>query len=262
MASDFTKPDKVHTLWREEIEEKMWKLPVSDLFFVGRATEKKLRALGIGTIGELANTNVEILRHHLKKHGETVWQFANGWDISAVQSEPPENKGYGNSTTIPFDVVTVEDARQVLLGLAETVGTRLRGAGVQAEVVSVEIKYSDFSHISHQKTMVNGTNITNEIFQTAVQLFEHIWDGRPVRHLGIHTSRIREASSMRQMNLFDLGNGYEAFQKMDLAVDQIRRRYGIDSVQRASFLKSSIDHLSGGISREKRTVDYTTQKIQ
>ena len=126
MASDFEKPDKVHTLYPEEMEEKMWSLPVSDLFFVGRATTKKLLNLGIMTIGELAKTDPVWLKTVLKKQGEIVWNFANGIDFSPVVSVAPPNKGYGNSTTTPSDVVDEETARKVLLALSETVGSRLR----------------------------------------------------------------------------------------------------------------------------------------
>lgn len=114
MASDFKKPDRVHTLFPEEIKVKMWPLPVGDLFFVGRATVKKLHKLGIYTIGQLAQTDPEILRFHMKKHGEVIWHFANGRDVSVVESDRPANKGYGNSTTIAFDVTDVNTAKLVL----------------------------------------------------------------------------------------------------------------------------------------------------
>ena len=118
MASDFQKPDRVHTLWHNEIEDKMWPLPVSELFFVGRATAKKLFNLGIHTIGELAHADPHLLKVHLKKHGEVIWAFANGMDVSVVQSEASANKGYGNSTTIAFDVTDASTAKLVLLALA------------------------------------------------------------------------------------------------------------------------------------------------
>lgn len=262
MASDFKKPDLVHTLWHHEIEKKMWQLPISDLFFVGRATEKKLHALGINTIGQLAKTDLDILRYHLKKHGEVIWQFANGNDVSVVQSVPEKNKGYGNSTTIPFDVTEEGVAKLVLLALAETVGTRLRAAGVKAEVIAVGIKNSDFEYASHQRTLLNATNITKEIYGYAAQLFDELWDGKPIRHLGIHTSRIRDGYDMRQINMFDIDIDYKKLERLDSTVDSIRKRYGIDSVKRACFVKSPIDHLSGGISREKRSVDYSKLKIE
>lgn len=261
MASDFKKPDRVHTLWRHEIEKKMWPLPVSELFFVGRATAKKLLNMGIRTIGDLAHSDPDILRSHLKKHGEIVWLFANGRDVSVVQKEQPENKGYGNSTTISFDVADASTAKLVLLALAETVAARLRDAGVRAEVIAVGIKTYDLQYASHQMTLLNATNITIEIHRCACRLFDQLWDGTPIRHLGIHTSRVKDHADMRQLDMFDTTD-YEKLEKMDATVDKIRKRYGNDSMKRASFVGSRIDHMSGGISREKRTVDYSKIDIK
>lgn len=255
MASDFKKPDRVHTLWQEEIPDKMWPLPVSALFFVGRATAKKLFNLGIHTIGELAHTDPHLLKVHLKKHGEVIWAFANGLDVSVVQPEAPPNKGYGNSTTIAFDVTDAPTAKLVLLALAETVGTRLRAAKVRAEVIAVGIKSHDLRYASHQMTLQNATNITIEIHRCACRLFDQLWDGTAIRHLGIHTSRVKDGFNMRQLDMFDTTD-YDKLEKMDAVVDRIRGRYGIDSIMRASFINSPIDHMSGGISREKRSVDY------
>ncbi|ANU47453.1 DNA polymerase IV [Enterocloster clostridioformis] len=261
MASDFKKPDRVHTLWKNELEMKMWPLPVSDLFFVGRATTKKLFNMGIHTIGELAKADPALLKSHLKKHGEVIWAFANGMDVSVVQSETPANKGYGNSTTIAFDVTDTSTAKLVLLALAETVGTRLRAAGVKAEVVAIGIKSHDLKYVSHQMTLTNATNITIEIHRCACQLFDALWDGTPIRHLGIHTSRLRDRMDMRQFDMFDTTD-YEKLEHMDATVDKIRMRYGRDSLKRAVFVGSRIDHMSGGISREKRTVDYQKVKVE
>ncbi len=261
MASDFSKPDKVHTLWKDEIPYKMWPLPVGDLFFVGRATSKKLRNFGIRTIGELAGTDIRMLRSNFKKHGEVIWAFANGIDVSVVQAEAPANKGYGNSTTIAFDVTDESTAKLVLLALAETVGTRLRAANVRAEVIAVGIKSHDLQYASHQMTLHNATNITIEIHRCACQLFDELWDGTAIRHLGIHTSRIRDNINMRQIDMFD-ETDYEKLENMDAAVYRIRRRYGNDSVMRAAFVGSRIDHMSGGISREKRSVDYKKVKVE
>ena len=261
MASDFRKPNRVHTLWKKEVPIKMWPLPVSDLFFVGRATFKKLYMLGIYTIGDLAAADPLMLKSHLTKHGEVIWGFANGRDVSVVQPDPPENKGYGNSTTIAFDVTDAATAKLVLLALSETVGKRLRAAGVRAEVIAVGIKTFDLGYASHQMTMETATDITIEIHRYACRLFDELWDGRPIRHLGIHTSRVRDGMNMRQMDMFDTRD-YDRIHKMDQTVDEIRRRYGNDSIMRASFLRSPIDHLSGGISREKRTVDYDQVKVE
>ena len=261
MASDFKKPDMVHTLWRTELEKKMWPLAVSDLFFVGRATAKKLFSLGIRTIGELAKADPNLLRYHLKKHGEIIWGFANGIDVSVVQPVATDNKGYGNSTTIAFDVTDASTAKLVLLALAETVATRLRAAGVRAEVIAVGIKSFDLQYASHQMTLHNATNITIEIHRCACQLFDELWNGSPIRHLGIHTSRIRDGINIRQIDMFD-DTDYEKLEKVDATIDAIRKRYGNDSMKRAVFIGSMIDQMSGGISREKRTVDYERVKVE
>lgn len=262
MASDFKKPNLVHTLFLSEIKEKMWPLPVSELFFVGRATAKKLFSLGIKTIGQLANTDPAILQIHMKSLGSVIWAFANGVDMSPVQTHTPMNKGYGNSTNIAFDVRDADTAKKVLLALCETVGQRLRKDNVKIEVVAVGIKSYDLQYCSHQMTLLNATNITNEIYRYACRVFDELWDGVPIRHLGVHTSRAKEASQcMWQLDLFS-GMEYQKWQEVDRTVDAIREKYGIDSVIRAAFKQGPIDHMSGGISREKRTVDYNRIKIE
>ena len=265
MASDFKKPDKVHTLYPEEIQQKMWPLPVSELFFVGRATAKKLFSVGIKTIGELAAADPVWLKSILKKQGEVIWGFANGIDLSPVLDQPPANKGYGNSTTTPYDVTDVETADRVLLALAETVGNRLRDDNVQIEVVSVGIRYADLSYVSHQRVLKTATNLTWEIYQAACGLFLELWNREPIRHLGIHTGRVKHDDFFRQPTLFDEVD-YDKLEKLDKTVDSLRKRFGMDSVMRAAFVdrhdgKPQIDHLSGGISREKRTVDYSKLTI-
>lgn len=255
MASDFRKPDRVHTLYPEEIPQKMWPLPVSELFFVGRATAKKLFSMGIRTIGELAAADPAWLGSILKKHGEVIWGFANGVDLSPVLDTPAPNKGYGNSTTMARDVTEREEADKVLLALSETVAARLRADHVQAEIVSVGIKYNDLSYVSHQKVLGSSTDLTVEICRAARELFAELWDHRPVRLLGVHTSRVRRDDFLRQMSLFDEVD-YGKLAEMDRTVDAIRERYGMDAVMRAAFLNQPIDHMSGGISREKWKVDY------
>ena len=255
MASDFKKPNLVHTLFPKEIEKKLWKLPVEELFYVGHATKKKLYALGIHTIGELAKTDLNILRAHFKKYGEVIYAFANGIDVSVVSDEAVANKGYGNSTTIAFDVEQGNVAKMILLSLAETVGTRLRADSVMATVVAVSIVNSEFHYGSHQMTLLSATNTTNEIHKAACRLFDELWDGSPIRNLGIHTSKVVNGSSLRQINLFDM-NRYEKLSKLDAAVDKVRERYGDDSIKRAIFLNNPVYHMAGGIPPEKRKPNY------
>lgn len=261
MASDFKKPNRVHTLFPWEIQEKMWHLPVRELFFVGGASERKLQTLGIKTIGELANADVNVLKTVLKKHGEVIWDFANGRDVSVVEAVPADNKGYGNSTTIAFDVTDGGTAKMVLLSLAETVARRLRKDEARIEVVSISIRFNDLSYASHQTVLVSPTNITKEIHEAACRLFDELWDGTPIRHLGVHTGRVSRDGNNRQLSLFD-HTDYEKLEKLDYAVDSIRERFGRDAIVRASFLKQDkVDHMNGGVSREKRTVDYSNEKV-
>lgn len=239
MASDFKKPDRVHTLYPEEIPHKLWPLAISDLFFVGRATAQKLLAMGIRTIGELAAAEPAWVKSIWKKPGEMLWGFANGIDLSPVLKEPPANKGYGNSTTTPCDVTNLQTARKVLLALTETVSSRLRADAVQAGVVAVGIRYADLTYVSHQRKLQSSTNLTLELYEAACVLFEELWNGSPIRHLGVHTGMVQEEALVRQLQLFD-ETDYEKLVKADKAVDSIRKRYGRDAVMRAVFLKQPV----------------------
>ncbi len=267
MASELGQPDETCTLYPEEIQEKMWPLSVSDLFYCGRASARKLRTLGIRTIGELAHTDPDILTSHLKKQGEVLWRYANGLDDAEVIARPPAQKGYGNSTTAPSDIQDPGKAKMILLALSETVGARLRKAGVKAEVLSVGIRNFEFGSIEHQMILENPTNLTEELYHAACRLLDELWQDRmPIRQIGIHASRLRDKDAPRQMHLFD-STDYVKLEKLDHTVDEIRRRYGNDSVMRSVFLKQEdgprpIDHMEGGISREKRTVDYAEIEIQ
>lgn len=233
MASDFEKPNKVHTLFPEEIPVKMWPLPISELYMAGKSSVSVLQKLEIRTIGELAHTNPELLELHLKSHGRTLWEFANGMDFAKMRREHVENKGIGNSTTLAKDAVTEEEAREVLLRLAGSVGRRLRKAGQKAGMVSVEIKYHTFQMVSHQKQLMKESNTDQMIYQTACELFQELWNQEPVRLLGIRTSKLVDESEPVQMSIFDLQTEQkdEKHEQLDKALDKIRMKYGKDAVK-------------------------------
>lgn len=252
MAGDFKKPDMVHTLFPWEIPDKMWRLPVGDLFFVGRATEKKLYNLGIHTIGELAHTDISILRQHMKKQGEVIWNYANGNDLLPYIYSQEINKGYGNSMTAPMDIEDAVYAKHIILSLCETVGMRLRADNVKIACVSVSIVTCLFEHGSKQKQLLSATDITEEIYNVACSVFDMLWDGHSsIRQIGVHTSKVVD-EGVRQYNLFDLTR-YDKLEKCNKAIDEIRTKYGEDSVMRATFLTSNISHISGGLDKERRT---------
>lgn len=263
MASDFKKPDMVHTLWKEEIPDKMWSLPVGDLFYVGHASKEKLRKMGVKTIGELANSDVRYLKSAMKSHGILIHQYANGIDNNEVITNPPPNKGYGNSLTTPKDVYDAELAKLYLLSLAETVSARLRADGAKIRVVAISLRDYNLQFTGHQTTLFTPTDLTIEIYDAACKCFDELWNGIPLRHLGIHTSQVTTEQS-RQMFLFEKID-YEKQKRAEQAVDQIRKRFGRDVIMRASFLPrqdQDIDHMGGGISKEKRTVDYSKEDIR
>ncbi len=244
MASDFEKPNKVHTLFPEEVPAKMWPLPVSDLYMAGRSSVEVLHKLEIRTIGELAKADPELLELHLKSHGRTLWEFANGNAGSKVIRERVESKGIGNSTTLARDATTEEEAKKVLLWLAETVGGRVRKEGVKAKMVSVEIKYSTFRSVSHQKQLYRATNTDKVIYDTACELFHELWNGEPIRLLGIRTSKLVDKAEPEQMSIFDLQAAMEQEnpksekqEKLDKALDQIRKKYGEGAIVRGSLKK-------------------------
>lgn len=255
MAGDFEKPNKVHTLFPEEVPDKFWPLPVRDLFLVGAATERKLNMMGIRTVGDLAHADRSLLRKRLGKHGETIWHFANGRNADAVTPEPAENKGYGNSTTTAQDVVTTDQAHQVLLSLCETVASRMRRDGKCGSCICVHLRTNEFHHFSHQSVLSGATNITSEIFAAACRVFDEAWDGvTPLRQLGVQMTRL----SGEPYQQFDFFSGitpqqYEKKLKLDETVDALRDKFGEDVIRRAKFAQNPGEHMAGGLSKARRT---------
>lgn len=205
MASDFEKPDKVHTLFPEEIPSKMWPLPVSELYMVGHSSADRLVQLGIRTIGELANTDPEFLQQHFKSHGKLMWEYANGISDAPLNPDNHEAKGIGNSTTLASDVTTAPDAKKVLLALAEQVASRLRHAHQLAQTVTVEIKYNTFRSCSRQTQLSIPAATSGTLYDCACRLFDELWDGTPIRLLGIRTSKLVPEDTPVQLSLFNDG---------------------------------------------------------
>ena len=255
MAGDLEKPNKVHTLFPEEMQTKMWPLPVLDLFLVGAATERKLKKFGIYTIGDLAKADSYFLRKRLGKHGETIWHFANGRNADAVTPEPAEAKGFGNSVTTARDVTTHAAARQVLLSLCETVGMRMRKDGKCGSCIAVHLRTNEFHHFSHQAKLLGSTNITSVIFEAACRVFDEAWDGiTPLRQLGVQMTALTQ-EPYQQFDLFSdmTPQQYERKLKLDETVDALRDKFGEDVIRRAKFAQSPEAHMSGGLDKARRT---------
>ena len=246
MASDFEKPDRCHTLWTEEIPQKMWPLPVRDLFFVGASAEKKMQSIGIHTIRDLAHCDLQILKFHLgDKYAAQILCYANGIDEDPVAKREPVSKGYGNSITLSRDVSDYDTAFQVLLSLCETVGIRLRKDNVLCSCVCVELKDWDFHVHSHQMTLDIPKDSTTLLYQNSCKLLREFWDLTPVRLIGVRASQISD-DGFTQLSLFDTRKS-QKLEQMDRAIDRIRQKYGVDSIKRASFLNQEalVEHAAG-----------------
>ena len=240
MASDLEKPDKVHTLYRHEIPAKMWPLPVRELFSVGASTAEKLERAKIRTIGDLANTPLDRVQKIVGiKLGKQIHDYANGIDDSPVLSAPEEAKGYSISTTLEEDVVSAEQAHKVLLALTDSVTARMRADNVKAYCVAVSIRSNDFKTRSHQRKLMDPTDISNEVYLLSKQLFAELWDGRtPLRLIGVALNDLtREETS--QMSLFP-DEKKERSRKLDQTYDAINKKFGAATIQRGSNLQSDL----------------------
>lgn len=236
MASDFTKPDKIHTLYQEEIKEKMWPLPISELFMLGKKTVPQLYNLQIKTIGELAKANKDILQKKFGKHGIMIWEYANGIDNSEVKYKKENPKGIGNSITLPQNIIEIRKLEEILLALTEQVTFRLRKYNLLANTVSVQLRTKDFKDNSHQGKLVVATASTKEIYHKAKELVEQMYQrGMAIRLIGLRVDNLVEKKE-EQLSFFqDKQN--EKQEKLDKTVDGLKEKYGYNMITRAGKMK-------------------------
>lgn len=240
MASDFTKPDRVHTLFDNEIKKKMWPLPVEDLFMVGKSAASRLRDDGIKTIGELACTNIEILKRKFKSHGVLMWEFANGIDNSKVEAKRDDPKSVSSSTVLPYNYSNKKEIEKVLKILSSDVGKKLRTKHLYANSISVWIKYSNFKKVSKQITIDNGINNDKDIYKYACLLLEKLWDGENyIRSLCVGVANI-SCNHDKQLSLFDNNTSNKQMDlkedKLQSAIDCIRNKYGDEMIGYADVI--------------------------
>jgi DNA polymerase-4 len=232
MASDFEKPDKIHTLYPSEIQNKMWPLPISDLFMVGRKILPKLQSLRINTIGDLAKKDQAFLEKRFGKQGILLWKYANGIDESEVICKHEDPKGIGNSITLPRDIADINKLNEILLVLTEQVAFRLRKHNLLAQVVDIQLKTKDFVVYSHQRKMSYATDCTKEIYQNAKELLEELYSKQYIRLIGIRVDNLCSIDE-KQITIFDIGKNDKA-ERVDKAVDKIKEKYGYNSVTRGT----------------------------
>ncbi len=235
MASDFEKPNKVHTLYQEEIETKMWILPVSELFMVGRRSLPKLQKMGIKTIGDLAKSDEKLLIKNFGKYGKMIWEYSNGIDNEEVNYIKEKPKNIGNSITLPYDYNNIEKIEEVLLALVEQVSYRLRNQEMFANVVNVQIKTNEFKVFSHQRKLDFATDSTKIIGKEAKKLLTEIYNNTPIRLIGVSVSGLVEKEE-RQISLFENVEN-EKQKKIDSVLDNIKEKYGYEAITRAGKMQ-------------------------
>lgn len=239
MASDFKKPNRVHTLFDEEVKDKMFPLDVGDLYGVGKKTTEKLKQLNINTIYDLAHTDINYLYKYFKNQASVLIDKANGIDNSEVNSEVVERKGISNSTTFSYNLTRLDDILNKLQVLTDNVCISLRKKNKYAKVVGVTIKDKNFVSKSHQKKLVNATNNTDEIFSVASSLITELWNEEPVRLIGISLNNLT-SDPMYQLSLFENINNKDNSDKLDKIIDELKLQYGSNIINKASIKNINI----------------------
>ena len=229
MASDFEKPDKIHTLYKEEIQSKIWHLPIEELFMVGKQSAIKLRNIGINKIGDLATSNKKIITKRFGKFGAMIWENANGLNNDEVTYEEETPKSIGNSITLPKDYTDINELNKVLLSLSEKVGYRIRKYSLKANTIGIQIKTNEFIKYSHQKTLNKPTDNTQEIYNVSKELLEKIYTNQPIRLIGIKLDNLTD-NEFNQISMFEQEIKKEKNSKLDTVLDTLKDKYGYNSV--------------------------------
>jgi len=234
MASDFEKANKIHTLYPKEIENKMWSLPVGELFMLGRKTVPKLNNMHIKTIGDLAKFDLNKLIKIFGKHGKLMWEYANGIDSSEViyKYEPP--KSISNSTTLAKDIENLDKLNEILLTLAEFVSYRLRKYNMVGKVVNVGLRTNEFKDFSHQKKLDIATSNTKDIYIKAKELLKEMYKGEAIRLVSLKVDNLCDKCET-QVSLFDVTENKKQ-EKLDETLDKLKEKYGYSSITRAGKL--------------------------
>ena len=236
LGSDYKKPDAITRIEADNYKELAYPLPVEDLLYVGPATSRKLRSIGISTIGRLAECPVDVLVRRLGKMGAVLHTFANGQDTSPVQRSDhiPNIKSVGNSATTPRDLQSEEDVKLMLYLLAESVCARMRELASRCTVVELYVRDTELNSICRQRKLCAPSCSSQELTEVGLDLFRrnYRWD-RPVRSIGIRGAGLVEAEGTVQMSLYAEDQRRDKWERIDAAVDHLRQRYGYMSVRRA-----------------------------
>lgn len=239
MASELEKPNKINTIYSNEVKTKMWKLPVQELFMIGRRTVPELNKLNIYTIEDLAKFDKDILKNKFGKFGIQMFNFANGIDESDIAKDYIDYKGIGNSMTTNVDIKNREIAYKYLLYISECVGKRLRNEKMYTQCINVNIKDNNFQVTSHQRKLINKISNTNEIYKISKELFDEIWKGQSIRSFGIRLDKLSREED-NQISFFTQEKKTKN-KKLDEIIDKTRNKFGNNTIKRAVFLNDNIE---------------------
>ena len=229
MASDFEKPNKVHTLYSHEIEEKMWPLPISELFMAGKSACAKLKDLGINTIGDLAHYDENKLIGILKSQGKMLYEYANGIDDSPVENKYDDRKGIGFSKTLEDDIEDKLRLYQELRKFSNKISIELKKRGLYARTLVVTLRYASFKTYNHQLKLANNTNLEEEIFTKSKEAFNDLWNLEPVRLIGLRVSDMSDNNDI-QLSIFDENQKVITEKEIDKLIDNINKEFGSGTV--------------------------------
>jgi DNA polymerase-4 len=245
MASEMKKPMGITELWRRDIKEKMWPLPVMRMYGVGKQTAKKLQDMGIINIKDLAMSEKSYLIDKLGKMGSDLYLQANGIDTAPVTlNSDRDMKSIGRSVTLSHDTTDIEYAKMVLLELSDDVGMNARKYGKKGNKVQISIKYSNFKSITRQTT-VPATCLVKDIYSAGLKLLEKNWNKQPIRLLGISLSGFNQKYESDQLSLFELPklesgkNDIDRIDSLENTIHNIREKYGSSIIKQGSFIKKS-----------------------
>lgn len=233
LGSDLRKPDATTIISNDHFREIVWPLPVSDLLYVGRATNAKLHRYGVNTIGELAQSSLPFLEKLLGKNGRTLWLFANGLDKSPVAKvgERPPVKSIGNSTTTPRDLVTDEDVKITLMALCESVSARLREYGLVCRTVQIGIRNNQLHTYERQGKLSFPNRTASNIFDKAFELYSANRPANPIRSLSVRTCQL-EPQGMEQFSFFEDVSKIQRQETLESTIDTLRNRFGHFSIRK------------------------------
>ena len=236
MASDFLKPDRVHTLFSYEVKNKMYPLNIEELYGVGKSSSKKLRELNINTIGDLALADYNMLYKYFKNQTIKLINSAKGIDDSVINVKKSESEGISNSTTTSYNLNTIEDIYKVLYPLVENVSSTLRSNNKYASLVGVILKDKYFKTQQHQRKLKNPTSNTDEIYKIAKELVKELWNEEGIRLVGVSLGKFSRTLN-HQISLFEDVDVVEKNNELDKVLDKLKKTYGENIISKASQLK-------------------------